>query len=331
MAERGYILATGKRPYVLLDLYGNANALPKLIDDKAVRTADIRVFLEEDFPVESLPTVEKAERLVADHRKVIERSVSEDRYADRLAELKHSQLERRVAVERERARLDGEQRDSRLEQQRAHKAERDDQRRGHRQEVKDVRAARDRNRPTGLAAFLGRITGVDLVRRAIHRHQDRQRHKAYREERGEVKARQERDARALEVRLKIQAQEVARKEAALAKVDKRELAAFMRDQRTDQRIRDRGGEDVMPSLEHLVAVEEAVEVRREVDLIAAFGKAKSKGPEGSSDLLGAFSRAAEDREESDGRDESESSSLDRARPPDWQPGGGPDSGRGRER
>lgn len=67
--------------------------------------------------------------------------------------------------------------------------------------------------------------------------------------------------------------------------------AFMRDERADQRIRDRGGEDVMPSLEHLVAVAEPVEVRREADLIAAFGKAKSKGPEGSPDLLGAFSSA----------------------------------------
>lgn len=150
LAERGYILATGKRPYVLVDLYGNANALPKLIDDKAVRTADIRAFLEEDFPVQSLPSVEEAEKLVADHRKVIERSVSEDRYADRLAELKQSQLERRVAVERERTRLDGERRDSRLEQQRAHKAERDELRRGYRQAVKEVRAARERNRPCRL-------------------------------------------------------------------------------------------------------------------------------------------------------------------------------------
>ncbi len=125
-------------------------------------------------------------------------------------------------------------------------------------------------------------------------------------------------------------QEVGRKEASLGKVEKRELAAFIRDQRTDQRIRDRGGEDVMPSLEHLVSVEEAVEVPRETDLIAAFGKAKSAGPPEPPDLLAAFSRAAQDREESDAGGESESG-LDRARPPDWQPGGGPDRGRGRER
>ena len=56
LAERGYILATGKRPYLLVDLYGNVNAPPKLIEDKAVRTSDIRAFLEKDFPPQSLPS-----------------------------------------------------------------------------------------------------------------------------------------------------------------------------------------------------------------------------------------------------------------------------------
>ena len=46
LEELGYVLATGKRPYVLVDLYGEMNALPKLIDDSAVRTRDIRAFLE---------------------------------------------------------------------------------------------------------------------------------------------------------------------------------------------------------------------------------------------------------------------------------------------
>ena len=46
LEELGYVLATGNRPYVLVDLYGNMNALPKLIDDRSVRTKDIRAFLE---------------------------------------------------------------------------------------------------------------------------------------------------------------------------------------------------------------------------------------------------------------------------------------------
>ncbi len=37
LEDMGYILATGSRDYVLVDLYGNMNSLPKLIDDKKVR------------------------------------------------------------------------------------------------------------------------------------------------------------------------------------------------------------------------------------------------------------------------------------------------------
>jgi len=67
------------RPYLVVDLYGNVNALAKLIDDKAVRTAGLRAFLEKDYPPQSLPSVEEAEELVAAHRKVIERGPAEDR------------------------------------------------------------------------------------------------------------------------------------------------------------------------------------------------------------------------------------------------------------
>lgn len=91
LAERGYFLATGRRAYVLVDLYGGNHALPRLIDDKAVKTADVRAFLEKDFPTEGLRSVEEAEALVADHRKLVERSLKEEEYADALASLKQSQ------------------------------------------------------------------------------------------------------------------------------------------------------------------------------------------------------------------------------------------------
>lgn len=68
----GYVLATGKRPYVLVDKYGTMNALPKMIDDRSVRTKDIRASLEQEFPPEQLPTVEEARALVADLHKARE-------------------------------------------------------------------------------------------------------------------------------------------------------------------------------------------------------------------------------------------------------------------
>ena len=84
LEELGYVLATGKRPYVLVDLYGEMNALPKLIDDRAVRTKDIRAFLERDFPAESLPSVDEARALVAQHRQAIEDFRKAQGQADRV-------------------------------------------------------------------------------------------------------------------------------------------------------------------------------------------------------------------------------------------------------
>lgn len=53
------------------------------------------------YPVESLPSIEEAEKLVAVHRKLIERSLKEARYATKLGDLKHSQQKRRTSGERE--------------------------------------------------------------------------------------------------------------------------------------------------------------------------------------------------------------------------------------
>jgi hypothetical protein len=72
LEERGYILATGKRPYILIDRYGETNALPRLIDDRNVRTQDVRDFLKDDYPTDSLPSVEKAQAIAAQHRQVRE-------------------------------------------------------------------------------------------------------------------------------------------------------------------------------------------------------------------------------------------------------------------
>ena len=109
LEELGYVLATGKRPYVLVDLYGEMNALPKLIDDREVRTKDIRAFLEREFPPESLPSVDEAKALVASHRKAIEDFGKAQARADRADILKASQAERRRPLEDEQAALKARQ------------------------------------------------------------------------------------------------------------------------------------------------------------------------------------------------------------------------------
>lgn len=67
----GYILIYGKRPYVLVDLYGHTNSLPKLIDDKSTNTKAIRDFLGDTYAPENLPSVEEARQLAAQHREAL--------------------------------------------------------------------------------------------------------------------------------------------------------------------------------------------------------------------------------------------------------------------
>jgi len=275
LGERGYMLATGKRPYVLVDLYGNVNALPKLIDDKAVRTKDIRAFLEKDYPPESLPSVEEAEALVAKHRALIETSLSEENYATHLAALKHQQEDRREQLKQAVVEGVQERQHLRQAQHHTHKAERDQLRSGHRREMEAIKDRRYENRATGLAAFLGRVTGVTLVRKAWHRHQDAQRIEAYRKQRDELRTRQAQERVSLERRIALDAKELDRQQGAIRRVERRELAAFLRDQRKEQRIRDRDGTQAIPLLRDLI------EPRRESiperhDLLEAFERAKER-------------------------------------------------------
>ena len=324
LAERGYVLATGKRPYLVVDFYGNVNALPKLIDDKSVRTVDIRAFLERDYPAASLPRVEDAAKLVAEHRKLIERSLREDQYADGLASLKHSQQERRVAIEAERALLAARQQQQRHAQQHEQRARRDTVRAHYLKTVNDIRIERYRDRPTGLAAFLGRVTGIEHIRKILHRRDDAKRLSAYGEVLKTLKARQALDVKALDAQLKAQTQEVSRKQVALEKIDKRELAAFMRDQRTAQRVRNRDGGDAMPSLTELVADQRNIETPTP-DLLSSFESARQQPPEEIPDLMSAFKRAA--RPDADRERDSVAVGLDRALPPESPSPDGPERSR----
>ncbi|MGH8334188.1 MAG: relaxase/mobilization nuclease domain-containing protein [Pseudomonas fluorescens] len=290
LSERGYMLATGNRPYVLVDLYGNVNALPRLIDDKSVRTKDIREFLEKEFPAESLPSVEEAQKLVASHRKLVEHSIREEDYADKLAELKHAQRERRHVLEQQREALKHRQHCLRLVQQAKHRTEREKLRRDHLALMRKVRLDRYQNRPTGLAEFLGRASGVSFLRHKLHRYQDAKRIRLYLDQNAQLKLRQSQDAGTLAFRLKLQALGLDRQAASLEKIDKREISAFMRDQQQTQRIRARGKDGVMPSLDHLTGRKRAPVRGVAPDVMAAFEKAqapRSLFP----DVIAAFDRA----------------------------------------
>lgn len=289
LAERGYILATGKRPYVLVDLYGNMNSLAKLIDDKSVRTNDLRKFLEQDFPAESLPTVDEARSLVAAHRALIEKSVDENELEAPLAVLKHAQQERKQEAVRALADLKTHHEKLRHTEFARHRQERDDLRTLQRQQLQAIRQQRHDNRPTGLAAFLGRITGVAFLQRIKARRDDARLVKAYVERKTELKGKQHSETKALGARLTLQRQAAEQKVKSLEKVEKREVAALLRDTKGQQRTQARG-DSGMPSLAHLVDGHGS-EIKSP-RLGEEFEQANQKQQAHLPDVLTAFKRAA---------------------------------------
>jgi len=344
LSEQGYLLATGKRPYVLVDLYGGTHALARLIDDKTVRTEDLRAFLGKDFPPESLPSVEEAIALVERHRAAIDKDVSEDERATALQSLKAEQAARRQELLRERQSLDARQQreTSRLTGQ--HRDARVALRHGYLEQRRRIHQQRHENRPTGLAAFLGRVTGIEALRALLHRRQDAKAYKAYRDQLGALLRAQRQERAHLAHRHQAEVLELARREKALTRVDRREVVALLRDLRTAQRVLNRGdSEGRMPSLPLIAtkarrapAVDRAP-VHRVGDLRVAFEDAVTRSPNELPDVLSAFARAAQRQRRERETADDKAPALDRmARPPMGQqtmpasPERGPEPGRDRE-
>lgn len=293
LSECGYILATGKRPYVLVDRYGGSHALAKLIDDKTVRTRDLRAFLEKDFPEDSLPSVDEAEALVAKHQKLVEKVVNEERLGDHILELKHEHALRRLAAEQEAQALAAghlTERDALDHLQRSDRSAL-----LHRQAatVADIEARRAPVRAAGLAGFFGRITGISAIRRAIHRHQDDKVMEAQRHERIALTQEHEERRKSLRLRQDLQLQDLDRNRATLTRLETREIAALKRDLLCAQRTQARCPENVMaPVLQpqgHGKAIERAASPFREA--------ARS---DAAPDVKQTFHDAAKSRSESGG-------------------------------
>lgn len=241
LEDLGYVLATGKRPYVLVDVYGEVNALAKLIDDKHVRTKNIRDFLAGEFPPESLPTVEEAQALIAHHRQAVEDFNKANAKADEAEKLAARQAERRAGAEKELADLRARQARERTDLLLRQKDDRSALRTAYLGEMKRRRIERARHAPKGLAAFLGRITGVALITRKLHRYRDRKHFEAFLADRQRLKDRQGHERLTLRRSQALAAADATRKLRALDLVEQRERRSFeaaqLKERRTDERRR----------------------------------------------------------------------------------------------
>ncbi len=225
LADLGYILAQGRNGtrVVLVDFYGHTTALTRLIDDPAVRAKHVRDFLGPDYAPDRLPTVEQAQAIAAQRRKLIEAfevaRVENEVQATALPEL---QAARRAQVEGEAAALRQRQHEERMQLAAVQKAARQKLKSAYLAEQKRIRLERARRKPTGLAAFLGRVTGVALITRKVQRYRNRKRYGAYLGLRAALRQAQQDDHDALARGHELQAAALRRRLRALDRIEKRE-------------------------------------------------------------------------------------------------------------
>lgn len=249
LEELGYVLARGRNGnrLVLVDIYGHSTALTRLIDDPAVKTKHVRERLGPDYAPENLPSVEQAQALAAQRRKAIEEFEKARAQSEQvIAQLKH-QAARRAKLEREAARLRERQRQERGQLAAEHGSARQALKAGYLAEVRRVRTERARNAPKGLAAFLGRITGIALITKKVHRYRDARRFAAYLTSKQELAGRQRGQIEVLARRHEWQGADMQRKLDALRQVEKRERKAQEQARTKERRQRINARSEHMPT------------------------------------------------------------------------------------
>lgn len=303
LEEKGYILAIGrdgKKP-VLVDLYGYPTRLTRLIDDPAAKVKDVRAKLGPDYAPDKLPSVEEAQQVAARHRQAIEEFEKARSESEQVIALQEKQSQRRSVLEQRFARLKQEQHQERLALAKEQKAERRKLQADYLAQRRRIRRGRSEMRPKGLAAFLGRVTGIALITKAVQRHRDRKRYDAYCATRAELKQRQEaaRQRQAREQTLK--AANLKREQRSLARLEKRERETLEQRHRRTIRQQINARSDHMPSMakqidqDELQAVKEKASKRHISPLARELAESARKLKHDRVIKLGKeFARASED-------------------------------------
>jgi hypothetical protein len=256
LEERGYILATGKRPYVLIDIYGEMNALPKLIADKTIRTKDIKAFLESDYPTDSLPSVEEARKLAEQHRKAREAFIKVQRSQSKIEELKQSQAERRIKV---------------LDQIAAQ---------SYSEKRQQIEQGRENQKTDGLASIFGKLSGASIIVKQWYKLKDYVDDKRHKRAVLHMKNRHDREADSLLKQHEMQDKALQRKIRALDRLDAREQRSLAVKQLRDERLREQQGFVHLPTIGRRKSLEKAKDDDCYVDLEEDFTKAAGGTTEG---------------------------------------------------
>ncbi|MEL6687547.1 MAG: relaxase [Pseudomonadota bacterium] len=249
LEDHGYMLATGNRPYVLVDSFGKMHALPRMIDDRDVRSKDVERFLSQAFPPESLSTVEEARAVAAqleESRKQIalsQKLKEQQEILERDQQKRREQMQADILAKQDLHRSEAK----RLSNMHGDKIYAHDLRNA--QEKLEVDFRRAANSPTGLAAFLSRITGMDAVRRKIHSYQDRKREALQEQARLLIESQNRIERQAQQHKHQLEMIEIRRREAEQAKSFEREQRSIEMAQQREKAVHYSKGYDHMPSVQ----------------------------------------------------------------------------------
>jgi len=194
---------------------------------KQVRTNDIRAFLAREYPPESLPSVDEARKLAAAHRSARRDFQKGEVKAEKMARLERMQADRRQNAEQARDALSQRHRAERQTMTDRHVHQRQTLRAKARDDLLTSQRERAARAPKGLAAFLGRVTGEDLIRRKIHQAQHRRRLVEYREAREHLSLRQKQEIADLKQVHDMQTLDTGRHLRNLAKIETRERRSLV--------------------------------------------------------------------------------------------------------
>jgi hypothetical protein len=211
LAAKDYYLARGdRRGYVVIDLAGEIHSLSRQI--KGARGKDINARLA-GTPPDKLPTAEKAQayaRQVRDFRRQEKDRAGQDRTGNTLTpDEQREQLRRQHAGRR--AALDGERDKLALRQAK----EKGQLALLQTAENAGIAATRQDKKPSGITAFLMRVTGIKLIVDLSQRAQDKDRARQHDKQVKSLDGRQDRERR-----------ETARHYRALERVERRELRSL---------------------------------------------------------------------------------------------------------
>jgi hypothetical protein len=173
LEDNGYILAQGRRPYLVVDTHGHVSALPRLIDDRTVRSKDVETFLKDRFPSDKLPTVEQAQARQADYLTQLKALHKTERSAEARSAMQARQDERRAELVAEFEAAKGRHKRELNNLNRTRAQSEEALFLAQAQEDLRVRRARDAKAPKGLAGLFSKVTGISFLRSKFYARQDR--------------------------------------------------------------------------------------------------------------------------------------------------------------